>query len=137
MLIECIANIIPIKAGSAIKMFDLDNYNDTDLHGYQRSIGKPMYLVYGTRPNIAFVVGQLSKHNADPKKVHLQATKRLIRYLKRTIQIGLIYRQENSSPRDLPFFGLKSYADSNFANNPKNHKSVMHYFFFLKGAVVS
>lgn len=32
---DCNANVISIKAGSAIKISDLENYNKTDLQKYQ------------------------------------------------------------------------------------------------------
>lgn len=35
-----------------------------------------MYLACGTRSGIAFIVSQLSKHNVDPKKSHLKASKK-------------------------------------------------------------
>lgn len=34
-LTDCNANVIPIKAGSSIKMFELDNYDETDIYIYQ------------------------------------------------------------------------------------------------------
>ena len=128
-LTECKANVIPMKAGSAIEMLDPDDYNETNLHGYQCLIEKLMYLVCGTRPDIAFAVGQLSKHNADPRKGHFWAAKRVVRYLKGTMQTGLIYGWENSSPRDPSPFGLKGYANSNFVGNPEDRKLVMGYIF--------
>ena len=70
-LIKCNTNVITIRAGSAIEMFDPNDYDKTDFHGYQCLIGKLMYLACGTRLNIAFVVGQLSKHYADPRKGHI------------------------------------------------------------------
>ena len=62
------SSIIPIKARSSIEMLDIDDYKETDLYKYQRLIGKLMYLAYGIRPNIVFLIGQLSKQNADPRK---------------------------------------------------------------------
>lgn len=70
-LIECNANVIPMKAGSDIEMIEPDDYEETELREYQRLIGKLMYLACGTRLDITFAVRQLSKHNADPKKGHL------------------------------------------------------------------
>ena len=122
---ECNANVIPMKVGSAINMLDPEDYDETDLHEYQRLIGKLMYLSCGTRPDIAFAVGQLSRHNADPRKGHLRAAKRVVRYLKGAMQMGLIFGRESYSPTDPPHYGLKGYADSNFAGDPEDRKSVM------------
>ena len=63
---DCNANVVPIKAGSAIDISDINAYKEEDLYTYQQLIGKLIYLAYGTRPDIAFVIGQLSKHNVDP-----------------------------------------------------------------------
>ncbi len=100
----------------------------------RRLIGKLMYLACGTRPNVAFAVGQLSKHNSDPQRGHLRAAKRVIRYLKGTINLGLVYGRSTRHP---PPYGLIGYADSNFARDPEDRKSVIGYCFFLNGAVVS
>lgn len=62
---ECNVNVIPIKTCSTIEMLDLNDYDKTNLYKYQCLIGKLMYLLCETKPNIAFVVSQLSRHNAD------------------------------------------------------------------------
>lgn len=95
-----------------------------------------MYLACGTWPDIAFAVGQLSKHNADPRKGHLRAAKRVVRYLKGTMDMGLTFGR-GTNPRDPPPYGLVGYADSNFAGDSEDRKSVMGYCFFLNGALVS
>lgn len=81
-LIDSNATIIPMKAGLAIDMPDTDNYKKIKLLKYYWLIGKLMYLAYGTRPNIAYAEGQLSKNNADPRKSHLKAAKKVVQYLK-------------------------------------------------------
>ena len=83
-LTNCNSNVIPMKAGSAIEMNEHDDYEETEIKSYQHLIGKLMYLACGTRPDIAFVVGLLSRHNANPRKGHLRAAKRVVRYLKGT-----------------------------------------------------
>ena len=128
-----------MKAGSSIEMSDPEDYEEADLHTYQRLVEKLMYLSCGTRPDISFVIGQLSRHNANPRKRHLQAAKRVVRYLKETIEMGLIFGQESAErlPRDPSPYGLVGYVESNFAGCPEDRKSVMGYCFFLNGAVVS
>ena len=59
-------------------MNKLNDYEKANLRAYQWLIGKLMYLIYGTRPKIAFAIEKLSKYNADPWKSHFQATKRVV-----------------------------------------------------------
>ena len=133
------ANVISIKAGLSIEILDPEDYEEADLHTYQRLVAKLIYLSCGTRPDILFVIGQLSRHNADPRKGHFQAAKRVVRYLKRTIKMGLIFGRESTErlPRDPSPYGLIGYANSNFAEDPEERKLVMGYCFFLNKAVVS
>lgn len=91
-------NVVPMKAGSSIHMSDADAYEEEDLYTFQRLIGKLMYLACGTRPDIAFAVGQLSRHNADPRNGHLQAAKRVVRYLKGTMNLDLVYGRTSHQP---------------------------------------
>lgn len=67
-----------MKVGSTLDMEEPDDYEEANLRSYQRLIGKLKYLSCGTRPDIAFVVGQLSKHNADPRFGHMRAAKRVV-----------------------------------------------------------
>ena len=55
------------------------------------------------------------------------------------MELGIIYGREtkNRLPRDPPPYRLTGFADSNFAGDPEDCKSVMGYCFFLNGAVVS
>lgn len=111
-----------MKAGLSIKMMDLEGYKEADLCIYQRLIGKLMYLACDTKPDIIFAVGQLSKHNANSRKKHLQIAKRVVRYLKDTIDISLILGQKivNCLPKKPSPYSLVSYADNNFAEDPKD-----------------
>lgn len=68
---NCNTNVISMKANSSIDMSDLENYKEVNLYTYQCLIGKLIYFTYSIRPNIAFVVGQLSRYNANPRKRHL------------------------------------------------------------------
>ena len=69
---------ILIKAVLFIEIIESDDHNEVNLTTYQQFIGKLIYLVYGTRPDIAFAVRRLSKYNVDLYKDHLRASKRVI-----------------------------------------------------------
>lgn len=108
-----------MKIRSAIEINNLKDYKETKLQKYPRLIDKLIYLVYGIRPNIVFVVDQLSKHNANYRKSHLQAAKRVVRYLKGTMQMGFVFGKEVNShfPRDPPLYGFIRYVDKDFAKD--------------------
>ena len=57
-----------MKTDLFIKILDSKDYKEANLHIYQRLIGKLIYFLYGTRPDISFVIGQLSRHNTNLKK---------------------------------------------------------------------
>lgn len=70
-----LVNIL-MKRSYFIEMSKPGNYKEVDIKPYQHLIGKLIYLLYSTKPNIAFAIGQLSKHNLDPKTGHIKAVKR-------------------------------------------------------------
>ena len=51
---------------------------------YLSAVGSLMYLAIGTRPDIAYAVGALSRFNANPDRVHWQQCQRVFRYLQGT-----------------------------------------------------
>ena len=57
---------------------------------YRQIIGSLMYLT-NTRPDICFAVNTLSQFLVEPRHVHLVVAKHVMRYLKGTIDYGLIY----------------------------------------------
>lgn len=68
-----------------------------------------------------------------------QDGKRVVWYLKKTIEIDLTFGPKSAEQpsRNLLLYGLVGYTDSNFTGDPKDRKSVMGYYFFLNGAMVS
>lgn len=79
-----------------------------------------MYLLCGIKTDIIFVVRKLSRHNTDLKKKHLGVTKQIVRYLKRTAKMVLIFGQKSVEwlSRDPSPYKLVDYIDSNFAKDP-------------------
>ena len=136
---DCNSVSIPMKAGCFIEMSEPGDYEEVDIKPYQRLIGKLMFLSCDTRPDIAFAVGQLSKHNSDPRAGHMKAAKKVVRYLKGTMHLGLVYGSQPQSETlaALLPFGLIGYRDSSYAGDLEDRKSVMDYCYFPNGAFVS
>nr|KAJ0218783.1 hypothetical protein LSAT_V11C300120880 [Lactuca sativa] len=58
---------------------------------YSRDIGCLMYAMISTRPDIAYVMGRLSRYTSNPSSHHWQAVSRVFKYLKGTMNYGLTY----------------------------------------------
>ncbi|GKA92387.1 putative ribonuclease H-like domain-containing protein, partial [Tanacetum coccineum] len=80
---------------------------DVDVHLYRSMIGTLMYLI-SSRPDIMFVVYAYSRFKVTPKVSHMDAVKRIFRYLKGKPTFGLWY------PKDSPM-DLIAYFDSDYA----------------------
>jgi uncharacterized membrane protein YciS (DUF1049 family) len=82
---------------------------------YRSIIGSLMYLT-ASRPDIMFPTCVCARYQVKPKKSHLEAVKRIMRYLKGAPDLGLWY------PRDDPF-ELKAYSDSDYGACKTDAKS--------------
>ncbi|GKA89927.1 hypothetical protein Tco_0811739 [Tanacetum coccineum] len=88
---------------------------DVDVHLYRSMIGSLMYLT-SSRPDIMFSVCACSRFQVQPKVSHLNAVKRIFRYLKGRPNLGLWY------PKDSPFI-LEAFLDSDYAGASLDRKS--------------
>nr|GEV56418.1 uncharacterized mitochondrial protein AtMg00810-like [Tanacetum cinerariifolium] len=88
---------------------------DVDLHLYRSMIGYLMYLT-ASRPDIMFAVCACARHQVTPKECHLHAVKRIFRYLKGHLKLGLWY------PKASPF-DLVGFSDSDYGGASQDRKS--------------
>eukprot|EP00253_Pinus_taeda_P028701 PITA_28701 len=96
---------------------------------YRSMIGSLLYLT-GTRPDIMHAVGIVGRFQANPKETHLQAGKRIFKYLQGTQNYGLWY------PRDTDLT-LHAYTDADWAGSVDDRKSTSGGAFFMGSRLVS
>ncbi|KAI1006118.1 hypothetical protein K3495_g2103 [Podosphaera aphanis] len=97
---------------------------------YQERIGSIMYIVSGTRPDLAYTTSHLSQFSSDPSVTHLCATKRVLRYLKGTKDLKLSYYL--GSP-----LVLSGYCDASYGNCLDTRRSFSGYLFQLNSRTFS
>jgi hypothetical protein len=102
---------------------------------YQACLGAIMYAMLGTRPDIAFAVTTLGQFASDPGQAHWLAMKRLLRYLRGTMDYKLRYGFANE--RSQLTQAIIGYSDSNYADDVDDRKSVGAYVFMLFGGAIS
>ena len=83
---------------------------------YRELIGSLLYLSILTRPDITYAVGVLSRHLENPLEEHIIMSKRILRYLRGTMNYGLLF---NKSTENI----FKIYSDSDYASDIENRRS--------------
>lgn len=97
---------------------------------YQEAVGSILFAAQVTRPDIQFAVGAVSRYNSNPGPAHWLAVKRILRYLKGTIDVKLTYRKNTNG-------SLEGYCDADWASDTTDRRSTTGFVFLLNGAAVS
>ncbi|GJZ74785.1 retrovirus-related pol polyprotein from transposon TNT 1-94 [Tanacetum coccineum] len=96
---------------------------------FRSMVGSLMYLT-ASRPDLVFAVCMCARYQASPTKKHLEALKRVFRYLRGTINWGLWY------PKDTAM-ALTAYADADHAGCQDTRRSTSGSAQFLGDKLVS
>jgi transposase InsO family protein len=100
---------------------------------YQSIIGGLMFAAICTRPDIAFAVNRLARYCANPTQAHYTAAKRILRYMKGTIDYRINYT--GTAEHDPQLVG---YSDADWAQDKDGkRKSTSGYVFVVCGGAVS
>ncbi|KAJ0778869.1 putative RNA-directed DNA polymerase [Helianthus annuus] len=122
------------------KLIPEDGSPMKDHERYRRLVGKLNYLTV-TRPDISFVVSVLSQFMATPYTGHWDAALRVLRYLKSTPGLGILYSDqghcrvgaftEDGDGR------ISGFSDADWAGCPISRRSTTGYCVFVGGNLVS
>ena len=83
----------------------------------------------GTRPNLAFTVGALTRFSLNPSEDHFTLLVRLLGFLKFSRWRYLLFKSGNKT--------VDGYTDANFAGNVDGQKSTSGYTFYIGNTVFS
>lgn len=97
---------------------------------YQSIVGSLLYAAITNRPDIAQAVGVVSKFCANSTQSHLTAAKRILRYLKGTVNLGLSYKKCADG-------NLIGYSDADWAGDMDDRHSTSGNVFLLAKRAVS
>lgn len=116
----------PMEVG--LKLQREGNVNNCNFD-YRSLIGCLMYLAVCTRPDIAHSVSYLSQFNDCHGESHYKAAKRVLRYLKGTLEYSLIFEKSN--------FEIIGFADADWGGDQLDRRSYTGYVFCLGKSIVS
>lgn len=107
-----------------------ENGRPVDATEYKSMVGGLRYLVH-TRPDIAFSVGMVSRFMEKPTKKHMDAVKRILRYVKGTIQHGLVYTKNSGNNV------LTGFSDSDLGGQLDDRRSTAGVVFYLNESIIT
>ncbi|GKA59307.1 hypothetical protein Tco_0758620 [Tanacetum coccineum] len=112
------------------RVLTLDKDSESiDSTKYRGMIGSLLYLI-ASRPDIMFSVCLWARFQENPKVSHLEAVKRIFRYIKGTQHIGLWYPKDTGT-------NVLVYANSDHVGDVVDRKSTIRIYTFVRSCLTS
>ena len=127
---ECKPVSTPLEPGKQFHELS-DNERPANIHEYQKIIGCLTYVTTATRPDLAAAVGILSKYMTKPSQEHWKGVKRILRYIKGTLNFGITFQAKDQTCI------LTGYSDADWANDTETRRSRSGYVFQINGCTIS
>ncbi|XP_060181239.1 secreted RxLR effector protein 161-like [Lycium barbarum] len=126
-MLECKPIATPIEPNAKMCVHGGKDLEDVTM--YRQLVGSLIYLTQ-TRPDISFAVGVMSRYMHNPKKHHMEAVQRMLRYVKSSIDYGLLYKKGEECK-------LVGYCDSDYAGDHDTRRSTAGFVFKLGDGAIS
>lgn len=137
---------IPAEPGlhlSATTIVGQKNHNE--YIPYREAVGSLLFAARVTRPDIEYAVNTVSQFLNNFNETHWSAVKKIFRYLRGTIDYGIVYgasgRETPELVKDIGASGrqleLEGYTDADFAGCVDTRKSRSGFVFMLNKSPVS
>lgn len=104
---------------------------------YREAVGSFMYLMMGTRPDLAYFLREVSQFLVNPGKPHWNAVKRGLKYLNGTRNLGITLGGKQNLEQYKSKHYLTAYSDADYANCPETRRSVGGYIAYMCGSPIS
>ncbi|XP_020266633.1 uncharacterized protein LOC109842135 [Asparagus officinalis] len=124
---ECNPVNTPVAIGMKLSREGDGRFVDSTL--FKSLVGSLRYLTI-TRPDITYGVGLVSRYMETPNESHWLAAKRILRYIKGTLSLGLFYAYDENAQ-------LVCYSDSDWGGDQDERKSTTGYVFYLGSTAFS
>ena len=128
---DCKAEKTPFYSNSSLNEVSDEQQNNENVSQYRMLVGKLLFASNTVRFDITQIVGVLSRFLQNPKVIHMETAKRVLRYLKGTMEYGIKYtcKQENS---------IKGFwRDADWANDKVSRRSISGYVFKYAGGPIT
>lgn len=131
-MLDCAPVSTPMESGTpgALLPSDSDFHADeTVILWYGSAVGSLNYVAVMTRPDISYALSVVSRYSSNPSAPHVKAVIRIFRYLKGTIDEGIVYYLGGGE-----YLG---YCDSDYAGLSDGRRSTTGWVFYMYGGPIS
>ncbi|XP_019105476.2 uncharacterized mitochondrial protein AtMg00810-like [Beta vulgaris subsp. vulgaris] len=126
-MVDCKPMSTPMEVNG--RLCSVEGRDLEDVNMYRQLVGSLIYLTL-TKPDIAYAVSVISRFMQKPVKRHLEAVRRILRYMKGTIDYGILYRNNKE-------IEVVEYCDADYAGDLDTRRSTTGYVFNLGTGAVS
>ncbi|XP_040996025.1 uncharacterized mitochondrial protein AtMg00810-like [Juglans microcarpa x Juglans regia] len=117
----------PMSASIKLSKFDSPSFDNPTL--FRNVVGSLQYMSL-TKPDISFSVNKVCQFMHDPKVTHWSTVKRILWYLKFSINHGLFFAKQYGAV-------LHAYSDADWADYPDNRRSTGGFCIYLGNHLIS
>src|SRR3954462_7608184 len=125
---------LPVLQGVRLSMAQCpttaENREKMSVVPYASAIGSIMYAMLCTIRDVNLAVSLVGRYQSNPGMEHWTAVKNILKYLKRTKDMFLVYGGDEE-------LVVKGYVDASFNADPGDSKSRTGYVYILNGGAVS
>ncbi|KAK6139103.1 hypothetical protein DH2020_027148 [Rehmannia glutinosa] len=126
-MIDCNPVNTPMKTGLKLSKFGDEEKENPTL--FKNLMGSLRNLTC-TRPDILYAVVVVSHFMETPSSTHMKVAKRILCYLKGTLDFGLFYTSSDD-------FTLKGFYGSDFVGDIDDRKNTSSFVFFMGDCAIS
>lgn len=113
-------------SGQKLSMHDGDPLSDAT--EYRQVVGALQYITI-SRPDLTYAMNQVCQYMHQPTTAHWNAVKRILRFLKGSVNHGLLYKPGSTH--------IHAYCDADYAGNPDDRHSTGGYVIYLGSNPIS
>ncbi|KAL5537784.1 hypothetical protein UlMin_045380 [Ulmus minor] len=124
---DCKPAKTPGVVGKSLSQYDGDLFEDPTK--YRSVVGALQYVTL-TRPDISFAVNKACQFMQSPTSAHWLAVKRILRYLRGTMQDGIKLQASDH-------LQIQAYTDADYASTPDDRRSSSGYCLYMGENLVS
>ncbi|KAK1665998.1 hypothetical protein QYE76_054157 [Lolium multiflorum] len=128
-MLKCSPVTTPMPSSERLCSTDGDLLSSDEATQYRSLVGGLQYLTV-TRPDLSFVVNKVCQYLHEPRTPHITVVKRILRYVRFTIDSGLLFRSSSSTL-------LSAFSDADWAGSVDDRRSTGGYAIFYGGNLIA